>query len=47
MRTEKEIREYLDKLIKYKKRLLKDFTPDHEIDEVDAEINTVLWVLND
>lgn len=45
MKTEKEIREYLDKLYKYKERLLRDFTPDHEINEVDAEINTILWVL--
>lgn len=45
MKSEREILEYLYKLIQYKERLLNDFTPDNEIDEINAEIRTIRWIL--
>lgn len=45
MRTEKEIRERIEELITYRNFLYGDFATDHQIDEVSAEINALLWVL--
>ena len=45
MRTEKEIREYLEKLKEYRKYLLSNFAGDNELNIVDAEITSLLWVL--
>lgn len=47
MRTEEEIRKRIEELIKYRDFLYSDFAPDHQIDEVRAEINAFLWVLNE
>lgn len=45
MKTEKEILEYLEKLKEYRKYLLANFAGDNEIYVVDAEITSLLWVL--
>lgn len=47
MRTKKEIIERIEELIKKRNWLLKDFAPDHEINEVEAEIYALLWVIKD
>lgn len=47
MRTKKEIIERIVELIKHRNFLYKDFAPDHEINEVETQINTLLWVLKE
>ena len=47
MRTEKEIREWIENLRGYRKYLISNFAGDNEIDIVDAEIYSLLWVLEE
>ena len=47
MRTKKEIIERIEELIKHRNDLLKDFAPNHVINEVEAQIYTLLWVLKE
>ena len=47
MRTEKEIREWIENLRGYRKYLVSNFAGDNEIDIVDAEIYSLLWVLEE
>ena len=48
MKTKKEIREYIDRLIEYRKRLLANSEYSViEITSVDTEITALRWVLSD
>lgn len=46
MKTLKEIFAYLQYLQDYRKTLINFQAPDHEINLVDVEINTILWILH-
>lgn len=47
MKTEKEIREYLNKLINRKRIAIDDFSYEEEIIEIDAMISVLRWVLSE
>ena len=46
MKTLKEIFAYLQYLEDYRKTLIAFQAPDNEINLVNAEINTILWILH-
>ena len=47
MKTEKEIRTYLNELKRYRKELTDNFASDYEVIGVDSMIDAIMWVLHE